>query len=148
MDALRRHPPLRAAVTAIVGVLVLTLAGCAVLWFFGRFSGLADQLAAEAVLLTLGTFVLGGVAGALALVAYAQSLRRPDLRVWFRIDVSRPSDPGEEKEPQRAIEAVRTVGGTLGGGWTEGWMLPPVWLDTTVSNCGDATAWNVVVVLT
>jgi hypothetical protein len=152
MTALRRHPQLRPAVIAVGLALVLTAAAAAVVGLL-PFDHLADQLAAEAVVIAAGTFLLASVAGMLALVAFAQSLQRPSVKVWFRFRFRdrTPQPPGEERAPQRSIQALSAVRGeaiVARSTWPEVWVLPPGSLDLTVANSGEVTARNVVVTVT
>jgi hypothetical protein len=143
---------LRLAVIVVGVALVLTAAAAAMVGLL-PFDHLADQLATEAVVIAAGTFLLAVVAGVLALVAFAQSLQRPSVEVWFgfRFTDRTLQPPREERAPQRSIQALSALKGdaiVARSTWPEVWVLPTALLDLTVTNSGEVTARNVVVTVT
>ena len=135
---LRRHPRLFAALIAVVLGATATIVGGVAAWE-RPYDSLTDQLTAEAVVAAGGTFYLAVVAGALALVAYAESLRQPDLFVRCSLLFDVPGlRPGDERPPQRHVVATIPTD-------ERAWVLPDAVLYTVVENRGDGTARNVTV---
>ena len=137
-NSLRRHP----WVIVVIAVLVVTaLVTSLVLAMWARRLGpTADQLAAAGVVLTGGTFGLALIAAVLAAIAYAQSVRRPAVRV-------RPLLAGVNMPVGRIGSFpdgwASVPGATLDPATDDARRLPPLRLDMIVSNDGDAAARNV-----
>jgi hypothetical protein len=142
MSALRRHPSVLAVVIALGLILVATLVG--IVWFWPQApKTTSDYLAAEALILTAGTFLLAVVGAGVAAYAYAQSIRRPHLEVTVAVFFDSPTNPETgERAPQRAVQAQRSAASQPP---IRAWVLPRAQLDINLLNDGESTARNVTV---
>jgi hypothetical protein len=150
--ALRRHPGVLVVIVLLLLVIVGTVA--AVVVWAAPIQGTSDELAAGAVVFAGATFALALIASGLAAIAYAESVRRPNLQVFAHLvqDARTGVLVGEVPPPTflrtigRPIVSTDLSGATaLALPTSDSELLPPLWVNVVLRNRGDATARNVTV---
>lgn len=143
----RRSVWLAILALAVIGFATLML----LLVWADRLGSRVDDTAAAAAVLTGGGFFIALLAGALAVIAYAESIRRPALTVravltqspdFGTVPSEATASPSITVMQQKARERTDLA---FMPWWEEAAPVrPPLWLYTALSNSGEATARYVV----
>jgi hypothetical protein len=135
MNTLRRHPVVWIALGAIVGIILITIS-------ITKQLDTSDGLDGAGFGVTVGTLLLALLGAALAVLAFAQSVRHPRLRVEVQLDMLTFDDPSTGEVRAKPLEEVPPELLSLGASYE---ALSHMYVRVGIRNYGDATARNVTV---